>query len=91
MVSPERTYGSRLPNGSWTGLLGLVVREVRAPSGRLRAWRYIFLDDTRRKKREICVDNMSYVSTDISKTFNHKNTKRRKYVILMCFTRYQNH
>ncbi|XP_050714184.1 glutamate receptor ionotropic, delta-2-like isoform X2 [Eriocheir sinensis] len=27
VVSPERTYGSRLPNGSWTGLLGLVVRE----------------------------------------------------------------
>ena len=28
MVSPERTFGTKLPDGSWTGLVGMVVREV---------------------------------------------------------------
>ncbi|KAK8384566.1 hypothetical protein O3P69_014266 [Scylla paramamosain] len=27
VLSPERTFGSRLPNGSWTGMMGMVVRE----------------------------------------------------------------
>ena len=31
MVSPERTFGSQLPDGSWTGMMGMVVREVSKP------------------------------------------------------------
>ncbi|KAK8384916.1 hypothetical protein O3P69_014465 [Scylla paramamosain] len=27
VLSPERTFGTRLPDGSWTGLMGMVVRE----------------------------------------------------------------
>ncbi|XP_045123996.1 uncharacterized protein LOC123511953 [Portunus trituberculatus] len=27
VLSPERTFGSMLPNGSWTGMMGMVVRE----------------------------------------------------------------
>ncbi|XP_063885564.1 probable glutamate receptor isoform X1 [Scylla paramamosain] len=26
-LSPERTFGTRLPDGSWTGLIGMVVRQ----------------------------------------------------------------
>lgn len=29
VVSPERTFGTKLPDGSWTGMMGMVVREVR--------------------------------------------------------------
>lgn len=28
-VSPERIYGAMLPNGSWTGLMGMMLSEVR--------------------------------------------------------------
>lgn len=28
VVSADRTFGTKLPDGSWTGLLGMVVREV---------------------------------------------------------------
>ncbi|XP_063884797.1 uncharacterized protein LOC135113487 [Scylla paramamosain] len=28
VLSPERTFGTKLPNGSWTGMMGMVVREV---------------------------------------------------------------
>ncbi|KAK8384549.1 hypothetical protein O3P69_014255 [Scylla paramamosain] len=27
VLSPERTFGSRMPDGSWTGMIGMVVRE----------------------------------------------------------------
>ncbi|XP_063885568.1 glutamate receptor ionotropic, kainate 5-like [Scylla paramamosain] len=27
VLSPERTFGTRLPDGSWTGMIGMVVRE----------------------------------------------------------------
>ncbi|KAK8384876.1 hypothetical protein O3P69_014443 [Scylla paramamosain] len=30
VLSPERTFGSRMPDGSWTGMIGMVVREVWA-------------------------------------------------------------
>ncbi|KAK8384771.1 hypothetical protein O3P69_014372 [Scylla paramamosain] len=28
VLSPERTFGSRMPDGSWTGMIGMVVREL---------------------------------------------------------------
>ena len=28
VLSRERTFGTKLPDGSWTGMIGMVVREV---------------------------------------------------------------
>lgn len=28
VLSPERTFGAKLPDGSWTGMMGMIVREV---------------------------------------------------------------
>ncbi|XP_045124013.1 LOW QUALITY PROTEIN: glutamate receptor ionotropic, kainate 5-like [Portunus trituberculatus] len=28
VLSPERTFGTKLPDGSWTGMVGMVVREI---------------------------------------------------------------
>ena len=33
VVSPDGTFGTRLPDGSWTGLMGMVVREVSNTTG----------------------------------------------------------
>ncbi|KAK8384814.1 hypothetical protein O3P69_014397 [Scylla paramamosain] len=37
VLSPERTFGTKLPDGSWTGMMGMVVREVsEAKDGKVR-------------------------------------------------------
>lgn len=33
VVSKDRTFGTKLPDGSWTGMMGMVVREVRKTKG----------------------------------------------------------